>query len=439
MKKISISNLLFGNIDSLFYWGCLLITFTSFPLHKYGLGGDKSLSLLPFLGYIIIVSLQRKKLYLNKTGKKLIGLTLIMLIVSCTMCIFKYSFFQGFNMALGTWGGFIINIGSFMTFMYNADRRKVYNMLRCLFLSFWFSFIFCLVEVLYFITDIQLLRTLLLPFLRDDVFLSVKHLQLNFCEAGDAGQLIPCLFILIIWSLKRMDHPFSICQKGMVLFILFSMLLFSGSASFVIVCLLIILLFVDVYMDKYKLYRIIKPLFLIFIIGSGSIIISTVYESMADWNGPMGRVAALIYNPEVAFDSDLSSACRIGMWFVSTEIFFNNFIFGTGLGNFGLLFPNYINNIPIFLQVPEIMLKAHDPLQMSYSIFSTMLAEGGLLGIIWLCYFIKPLFAGIKNMRPFALVFLVIAMQQMVVFSSAFIMIWLLLTEPKVQNIFKNE
>lgn len=438
IKTIRLSILLSDNRDALFYWGCFLMTFTAFPFEKYGLGASKSLSLFPFLMYCGIAFFE-KKLYFSKLGRKHLVLIMLMMLLSFFICLLSYDYFGGFSMAFGSWAGFIINIGAYMTFMHHADNQKVYNMLYCLFCSFWFSLVFGVLEVIYFITGQNAIYNILTPLLRDTVFLDVHHLQLNFCEAGDAGQLVPGLLFLLVVTLKEMGHKFKKSQKIMIGAIVLMMIFFSGSASFIIVGSAALLLYYDRKLSLYRVYRYFKPVAILFLVSMGSFLIISALGLMSEMAGPLGRVASLFYNPEDAFETDLSSACRIGMWFVAFAVFSNNWLLGTGLGNFGVLFPKYVYDIPLYLQVPELVSKTAEPTQMTYSILSTAFCEGGVIGIIWLYFFIMPLFRADKKLRPFVWVFIIIAMQQMVVFSSAFCFIWLLLQEPKISKIFNGK
>lgn len=440
--KVKISSLIFRNEDGLFYLACFLISFNTFPFSKFGLGADKSLSLIPVAIYFLQI-LFNGKLYFRKDIYRQMGMIFLLMAISLYLSLYKYYTLVGFNSAVGCWGAYFLYLGAFGTFMRRADDQKVFNMMKCIFFSLWWSLVFGILEYGLLQFHISSIKDLIVPFLRDSVFLESDRIQLNFGESGDAGQLLPGLFLPVIIYLKKCGYNFSLKEKGMLIINVLLLVLYAKSASFIIVGSFALLLYYDSYLKTIKIYIYIKPIVIISLLLASSVLLASIY-SLADMEGPVGRVASLVVNPEYAFSQDLSTAARVGLWFVTFKIFSSLYVFGTGLGNFGLEYSNYYSKIQSYFLTPEMIGKVGQQVQQTYSIISTSYTEGGILGIVWLMMFLYPLFKMYRiypKILPFVLVFLIISLQQMVIYVFAFVMIWLLFTEPKVCKVLqgKNE
>lgn len=425
-------NLLFNDRDCLFYIACFLISFNAFPFSNFGLGADKPLSVIPAVLYFLKMLL-RGKLVFKSNMIKQFTIIAVLMGISLYLSLTKYYTLVGFSSAVGCWGSYIIYLGAFCSFVHNADDQKIFNMVKCIFCSLWFSLIFGILEYLLLQLHITSIYNVILPFLRDNAFLESNRIQLNFGESGDAGQLLPGLYLPVILYLNNINYHFSIWEKAMIGLNVLLLLLYGKSVSFVLVGCFALLLYYDSYLKSYKLYRYIKPVIIILILVFSSSLIFSL-SSFVDEEGPIGRVARLFVNPEDAFGQDFSTATRIGLWIVTFKMFPSMFLVGTGWGNFGLVYPFYYNKIPRYFMTEEIIGKIGEQVHQTYSIISTSYTEGGILGIVWLLMFFYPMYKMIRKypkVIPFVLVFIIIALQQMITYVFAFIMIWLLLTEPK--------
>lgn len=440
MINIKLKNLLFNDTDSLFYIACFLISFNAFPFSNFGLGADKPLSIIPAALYFLKI-LFSKRLFFRDNIIKQFVLIIILMGISLYLSLNKYYTLVGFNSAVGCWGSYIIYLGIFCSFVHNADDQKIFNMVKCIFCSLWFSLIFGILEFLLLQLHITSIYSIILPFLRDNAFLESNRIQLNFGESGDAGQLLPGLFLPVILYLKNIKYKFSIWEKIMIVLNFLLLFLYGKSASFVLVGSFALLLYYDSYLKSFKFYRYIKPIVILLIVVFSSFLLFSL-SSLVDVEGPIGRVARLFVNPEDAFGQDFSTATRIGLWVVTFKMFPSVFLLGTGWGNFGLVYPYYFNKIPPYFMTEEMMDKLGEQVHQTYSIISTSYTEGGLLGIVWLLMFLYPMYKMARKypkVLPFVLVFIVIALQQMVTYVFAFIMIWLLLTEPKFCKILQGD
>lgn len=436
-----LGSLVFHSRDGLFYLSCLLITFNSFPFDRYGLGSGKSLAIYFLLLYVVKIFLEKRFVISKNTRLQMLFIGLLLL-GSFYAGSFLYHDYIGFSASIGMWSAYFIYTISVASFIENADDQKIFNMCKCVFYSFWFSLIFGLLEYLYLEKGISQIYSIIVPFLRDEAFLNSNRIQLNFGEAGDAGQIIPGLLFPIILLLKKYGYKFSVYEKGMVLGLLVLMTLYSQSASFVIVGVLTCLFYFDSYLRKFRLYATIKWILLIILLflGSAFIVGSLSYLSGAD--NSIGRVFRLLTNPQDAFADDLSSAARIGMFSICYEMFKDNYIWGTGLGYMGFSFGNYLTRIPEYFLTPEIQQLSCDKMVNSYSIITNILLEGGLLGIMWVLAYLRPIYDNFFNYikaRPFIIAFLIISLQQMLIYSFPFCFIYLLFSNPKFCNYFNKD
>lgn len=439
-KKVKIAKLIFRDEDGLFYLACFLISFNIFPFGNFGLGSDKSLSLVPIVLYFFKLVFDGR-LYFRKDILCQFAMIVLLMMVSLYLSLYKYYNMVGFSSAVGCWGAYVLYLGAFCSFVRKANEQRMFNMVKCIFCSLWWSLLFGILEFCLLQFHVTSISSIITPFLRDSAFLESNRIQLNFCEAGDASQLLPGLFFPVIIYLKKSGYIFSLREKIMLIINISLLVLYSKSASLVVVGSFALLLYYDSYLKSYKVYHYLKPIVIIGLIFASSVLLASIY-SLADMDGPLGRVASLIINPEEAFSQDFSTATRVGLWFVTFQIFPSLYLTGTGWGNFGLEYAHYLYKIPTYFLTPEMLGKVGNQVQQTYSIISTSYTEGGLLGIVWLLMFLYPLYKMYRRypkILPFVLVFIVISLQQMVTYVFAFIVIWLLFTEPKFCKVLQGE
>lgn len=437
MNDVSIKYLINNSQDRLFYLACLLITFNIFPFERYGLGASKSLSVIPALLYTF-QGLFQKRLSIPRYFNKQICCLIFLLFVSFFISIFRYNDFSGFRTAIGVWGSYLIIMSSFFIFLSNSNDEDIYNVFRCILYSFRFSFFFGILEAIYFnVLANDTIKQFVMLFVRDGAYFECQRLQLNFGEPSDAGMLLPGLLFPVIIALKNMGYKFQVIDKFVICGNVILVMLFSQSTSFVVVSLFAIIMFYDNKLSKNMVYKILKYSIIISIISGGVTIIYYI-QALELTEGGIGRFINLVSNPENALSKDQSSATRFGLWVISLDIFKDNIIFGTGLGNFGYEYKFYFDNLDPFLQTPEMYEKTKAMTHQTYSILSTAFVEGGILGILWLYFFLKRIFTRCKEARPFAWIFILISFQNMVVYSFTSCFIYMMISEYSMYKFLKS-
>lgn len=436
--KPTIKSCLSDKNEWLFFLACIFITFNIFPFDKYGMGAAKCLSIIPVLLYFV-VSLINGRLRIKDDNNFNVQLVLIglMMIISLYRGYTIYNDTAGFSTAIGMWGSYFVLMASFITFLYHADELRMYMMFRCILYSFRFSFFFGILEFVYFqISNSSFIESFITCFVRDSVYIEQGRLQLNFGEPGDAGQILPGLMFPTILILKKMRYKFSLVDKIVIIGNILLLTLYSKSASFFAVSLVALVVYYNDVLNKFKIYRWFKPVTLLFLFLFGSaLVIGEATESLSQVSG-LGRVVMLLSNPENAFAADQSSATRFGLWVASIDIFKDNYIWGIGLGNFGYAYKQVFSQLDAIYQTPEMYSKLSLVTHQTYSIISTAFTEGGLIGCLWLLVFLRPLVRSSNFVRAFAVVFLIISLQNMVIYSFTYLFIYVMLSNSKIMTLY---
>lgn len=438
--KPTINSCLSDKNDGLFYLACILITFNIFPFEKYGMGASKCLSIIPTLLYLVH-SMINGRLRVKDSGNFRLQLFLIgiMLIVSLIRGLYVYNDTAGFSSAIGMWGSYFVLMCSLITFLYHADEMRIYMMFRCVLYSFRFSFFFGVLEFIYFhVLDSAFIENFITCFVRDDVYLEVGRLQLNFGEPGDAGQILPGLMFPVVLILKKMGYNFSLLDKVTIIGNVLLLALFSKSASFFAVAFVALVLYYNNVLNNYIIYRWLKPVALLSLFFFGSALLLEDFTDKLSQVEGLGRIVMLISNPDFAFAADTSSATRFGLWVACVDIFKDNYFWGTGLGNFGYAYKQVFSQLDEIYQTPEMYSKLNLACHQSYSIISTAFCEGGLIGCLWLSVFLRPLLKSSRFVRVFAVVFLLISLQNMVIYSFTYLFIYVMLSNNKVTALYEE-
>ncbi len=431
-RKLSICN-----DNFFFYIGLLLITFNTFPFMNYGMGASKALSILPFTLYLMS-SIVKGSLFMNRTLIKDFFYIILLLAISFSISVTEFHDTTGSMAAVSMWMVYIIVFLCLATFMCSANENEIYTALHCVYTSFKISFWFGLAEVIFFyIADIEAISQFIQLFVRDDMYLSNGRLQFNFGEPGDAGRILVCLFIPLIYALHRMGYKFKLKDKAFIVSLFLMEAFFAASVTFfcliaVFVCSLIIIKYWKKKKTRFFLIALfaITGVFVVYAVNSN--------EMYRFANNNNIRILKLFTNGYDAFKSDNSSGVRFGLWKISCDIFTSRPVFGTGWGNFGQCFPHFYMYLDEILANNEMTNKLGNLTQQTYSIISTAFAEGGLVGVLWLVTLIARLQWRSKYAMIFIPVFLFSLFQSMFIYEPATITQFFMLSDKKINNILNG-
>lgn len=420
--------------DELMYLAMGLITFTTFPLQKYGLGSSKNLAIFPIILYVIINIFSRTT-RIDKSFRNELLIIFALLISSLLQGMFIYNDLRGFGFACNMWLSYCFTFISLYFFIQDADNKKITKFLKSIFLSFKIAFIFGLIELVYFyILKINFLSSFVQLFVRDSMYLNNGRVQFNFGEPSESLQIIGLLFP-VIYILSKKNYTFQLFDKITIIGLIILSIFFTKSVSFIagIGIFSLVLIF-----NKIKKKKIVIGILITIAILLSTIIIvqlNNIYEYANENNI---RALKLITNPEDSLSEDFSSATRIGLWVLAIKIFIDSPIIGCGNGYFGYNFAQYLDTLdPIFI-TQEMINKCSDIQQQTYSIISTMLCEGGFIGILWLILFFRRIDFKNKYNQLFAPILLVILIQNMYIYMPLICVIYFMLTNPKIQSYIKS-
>lgn len=426
-KKRKIINLIIDRHDGLFYLACLLVTFEIFPFHNYGLGSGKSLSVIPCVLYFL-KSLFINRLLVTKDFRIELVCISILLLISFLKDLFVYDDFVGISVSLSMWGIYIIYYFCFQTFMFKAEKDKIINMFRCIFASFKISLFFGLLELLYFhVASFSFLKSFISLFVRDSMYLEVGRLQFNFGEPSSCGVLIAGLLSLTVYSLFKLGYSFTKNEKIEIILIFIGAAIFAKSVMFWAIFATMIVSFFVFSDKKYSLKKI--SLAVVFLI------IAAISFSVASESNVFTRIERLTQmQSNSSFEEDNSSATRFALWYISYEMLKDNYVLGIGWGNFALEYPHYYKSLPAYMGTMELANKLKNKTHQSYSIFSTALAEGGIVGVIWLLLFFKRLWPDTKYKKLFIFVYILFCFQVIIIYKFECLLIAFILADERINR-----
>ena len=121
------------------------------------------------------------------------------------------------------------------------------------------------------------------------------------------------------------------------------------------------------------------------------------------------------------------------------KAFKNHPILGYGAGNFTIALDENIDKIDPILQTPEIWGRYKIKGIQSLSIYSTILAEFGILGIFWLFLYYKRMIIGIKGkVWLYWSLLVLVSLQSMILIVFEFIFMSIYLSNPNVNKIINR-
>lgn len=427
-------NKLKKGINYFFYLGVLFISFCGFPFSLYGLGSAKPLSTLFFLAYIILCVISANKTKILRSYKFELFLIVGLLIISLLFA-YNYSDFSfvsiGFNVLLS----YVITSLSFFFFYYNNKEildYKAKTICKWILYSYRFSAIFGILQFIsYKIVNIGFINSLIPYFVRDDIYIG-DRIQFNFDEPSATAYNLFLVLAPTVILLKKYDYRFSLIDKITIgVLVIISFLSFSMSFYLIlIVFVLLYLIFVKSFRNKYRIVIVLVMSFFI-------LCISYVYFNPMIMNNILGsdEFSRKIVDRIENRDEDQSILSRTGYWAVSIEAFRKSPLVGYGAGSFQKVLKDNISDIDSQFVTRELINTTKVKGLQSQSIYCTVLAEYGLLGIVWLLCFLYPFRKVRKGWLPvFVLVFMIQSIQLQWLNVCSVILVYKLLSCPNVQR-----
>lgn len=420
------------SIDAFFYLAMYLITFDIFPFYRYGLGSGKALSLLPLIVYLF---LKLPQIRISKYQIIDFSFILILLILSFLISMNAFNDITGTMQAVSMWLTYAITILAFSHFIYSADREKIKKMLLCIFRSFYISLFFGLLELFYFrISSFSFIKSFITLFVRDGMYLEGGRLQFNFGEPGSMGTMIVCLFIPSVLFLRKLKYNFSIFDKILILGI-FVLSFYSISITYILTLIVLSCTYYALYKikSKVKLFFFIT-FFVGILIGFNTLINSPFFYTMAMQND--SRILKLLL-PSENNQNDDSSLVRTALWDIAVISYKERPVLGYGWGNFKYAFMDNYMKTEIGPLPDEFYEKYDQSGLQSYSIYSTALCEGGIIGVIWLLFFIISRYRKTSVFsKPFFITCMFLCIQCIFIYTIPLLLAILIFSEKRIKKIF---
>lgn len=420
------------SVDAFFYLAMYLITFDIFPFHRYGLGSGKALSLYPLIVYLFLNLAQIK---ISRYQIIDFSFIVVLLILSFFISVSTFNDITGTMQAVSMWLTYTITILAFSHFVQLADLERIKRMFLCIFRSFYISLFFGMLEVIYFqIYSISFIKNFITLFVRDGMYLEGGRLQFNFGEPGSMGVMIVCLFIPSILFLRKLKYNFSIFDKILILGI-FVLSFYSISITYILTILVLLCTYYALYKIKSKVKLFFFITFFVGILISFNILInSPFFYTMAIQNN--SRILKLLL-PSENKQNDDSSLVRTALWDVAVISYKEQPILGYGWGNFRYAFMNNYMKTEIGPLPDEFYAKYDQSGLQSYSIYSTALCEGGIIGIIWLLFFIISRYRKTSVFsKPFFITCLFLCIQCIFIYTIPLLLSILIFSEKRIKKIF---
>ena len=404
--------------DCLIYLSLILITFDTFPFNRYGMGSAKAISIIPIIFFIVLNIPNILRLRYKKIEIMEIILMIFLLLVSFFMGKFIYNDMIEFKATISMFSVYLTTVFSIRIFFKNANKEKILKLFKSIYYSFNISLFFGILEFVYFyIFKSEIIYKFLMLFLRDDMYLKGRRLQFNFGEPSTASIIIPCLFIPTILIMRKLGYRFTKIDKfKIVTFLVLS--IFTQSTTYYLIMSLLIILYLLFYNNNLNIKKFIIATIAIAIAISGYVFInSTTFKNYSQTSD--NRAIKLIGNLE-SIQSDESFQVRGAMWKISIMGWKQKPITGYGWGYFKYAYVDNFNDLSsLEKNNRENQSKLYMDNLQSYSIYSTSMVEGGILGIIWIIIMMVPAYINTKKniIKPFLITFLVSALQGMVIYN----------------------
>ena len=410
------------NAKFLMYLSLILITFDGFPFNRFGLGSTKALSIIPLIVFIII---NLPNLFKMKLGKReVIETILIIGLLGFSGFIGKYEYddISEFKASISMFLVYIITIISFKLFFGKINKETLLKAVKCIYMSFSISLFFGILEFIYFyISKNQIIYKFLTFFLRDEMYLSGGRLQFNFSEPGTAALMLVGLFIPNIYIMARLGYKFTKLDKLKIILIFLLSVLTKATTYYALLLLLVI--FYLLFNGKPGVKKFLIIVFSIFIIFSGYLYINS--DGFIDYSRNSSSRFIRILGDQQYLKQDNSTQVRTGLWELAIYGWKDKPISGYGWGYFKYAIRNNYHKLNEEVAMNyEMQEKLYIDNQQTYSIYSTVLVEGGGLGVIWLIVVLAPCFKYTKSrLRAFLYILLVLFVQLIFIYNVVAILL----------------
>ena len=415
------------SVDFFFYLSMMLITFDLFRFDRYSLGSQKPLSLITLAIYVLFKFCSKRPRF-NIRELQLLSLTFIILLISLSYGYFKYDDLSGVKRAIGTFGAYYLTYFGYNFFVKNADKHKLYKMLRMIDISFSISIAFGILQVIYiYIYKSHIIYNFMNFFLRNIDYLEIGKVQMNFSEPATVGTMVFILYPVILQKYHDLGIEINTKKKiKIILLVVLSLLSFSVTGFVSIVALAI---GVTLYSNRKKKIKVLTIIGLCVVLTLGLLIMYSGYFSdvMASSSNRIIRVLA---DPNKIYQ-DQSMQQRLAVIYASILSFKNNLITGSGMGYFLYSMKETYTQMPQMLINHEYVRALQYSSFQSQSIFTIMLGEGGIFGLIWLYHFLNPIKNVSKGCKKFVFPLIIIALQNVFFYKIPLLIAFFLMMESK--------
>lgn len=412
------------NRKTFFFLGILLLTFDNFPFGRYGLGNNHCLSFYPMILYILL-NIKYVFRALQSADKCEIVMIFGLLGMSLWSGMFRFHDLEQCGHAVNMWISYFIALFSFRIFIFTANRKDVFLMFKLINVSFTISLMFGLLEfVFFYVVHLEFIKSFLCLFLRDDVFFDVMRIQFNFQEAGTTGFMLLCLYLPSLITYCKMGHKLNKMDRIKLIGFIF-LSLFSFSNTFFLTSFALLIFYV---LNKLSVRKNIKNIILICLILLSCL--PFIVSQLKTYNN--GRLYDTITSPLETMQREGSFGTRGGLWVVSLYAAKDYPLTGYGWGYFSYALKNHLGSI-VTISSEELFDKVFVKNQDTYSLYTTALVEGGILGVIWLIFLVYTRYKCVrKSMRPFYFTYLFSLLQIIPIYVPCYMYILYLMSDRKI-------
>jgi hypothetical protein len=417
----------------LIYISFILITFDSFPFYKYGLGSAKPLSILPIIVFFFFnIDKIVKTKYSVREYIEIFIVTLL-LTISFSKGKFTYNDMSEFKASCSMFIVYLTSVLSFKLYFKGISKEELIKGLRYIFKSFNISIFFAILEIIYFYAGkSETLFKVFQIFLRDTMYVAGGRVQLNFGEPSSAAFMIFGLLVPVILMLKKLGYEFKMIEKIKVVSI-FAICILVKSNTFYLIGIVTLVGYYAVKGSK-SIKKMVSLTIVIGIIFGSYIYINNKYENSNSSN----RFINMIVQKN-NLENDSSYQVRKALIDTSIYTWRDNPVIGSGWGYFKYGYrENFYKINDLYKTNWELQRKLSADNLQSYSIYTTALSEGGVLGVFWLILIFTSAFKNCKKnsiLLVAFLVFCVMSVQSIYIYQVNMIFIMELIKSKRIREL----
>lgn len=183
----------------------------------------------------------------------------------------------------------------------------------------------------------------------------------------------------------------------------------------------------------YKIIELKRVKYLIYVFLFTMLLSPLVLTWLKGYND--GRVYDMMFSPIETIEKENSAGTRAGLWFVSVEAMKDYPLTGYGWGYFWYAFRNNFYKIGVNINSTEFAGILFSKSYQSYSIYSTAIVEGGLVGTIWLLLFLYTRYRETEGFyKPFYFGYLFLLTQIIPIYSVTYMFVLFILTDKRINQ-----